>query len=133
MKLTNTTWMGFLLAVSAVSCSTSVNASSADLTNKSLNPVENRINRIAEVLKKKERQLQFLEESENGLMSETENSLLAGGWSNRGTRGGWIDTNRGSFINNRRGWDNWRGWDDWGRWTNYSPWRNGSGFLNRRY
>lgn len=132
MKTTNTTWMGFLLAISTVTYCGSANATTTDMVNKSLNPVENRINRIAEVLKTREKQLESQFDSENNLMSETENNLLAGGWINGGGRGGWIDTDRGSFVNNRRGWDNWRGWDDWGRWTNRSPWRNTSGFLNRR-
>lgn len=132
MKTTNTTWMGFLLAVSTVTYCGSVNATNAEQVNKSLNPIEDRINRIAEVLKTREKELQNPFDSEDNLTSETENTLLASGWRNGGGRGSWIDTNRGSFVNNRRGWDNWRGWDDWGRWTNRSPWSNTSGFLNRR-
>lgn len=131
IKTTNTTWMGFLLAISTVAYCGSSQATTPDSIKESLNPVENRISRIAEVLKEREKQLQQEGQSDHNFTSDIDDNLIAGGWGN-GRGGSWVDTNRGSFVNNRRGWDNWRGWDDWGRWTNRSPWRNGGGFLNRR-
>ncbi|WPF89513.1 GrrA/OscA1 family cyclophane-containing rSAM-modified RiPP [Cyanobacterium aponinum AL20118] len=131
IKTTNTTWMGFLLAISTVAYCGSSHATTADSIKESLNPLENRISRIAEVLKEREKQLQQEGQSDHNFTSDIDDNLIAGGWGN-GRGGSWVDTNRGSFVNNRRGWDNWRGWDDWGRWTNRSPWRNGGGFLNRR-
>jgi rSAM-associated Gly-rich repeat protein len=119
---TKSSWVGFLIALSALNIPVTEAASSPNgvNTNTPSSPLEIRLSRIVAALKERENYL-----SESDLNQP--NSEIALGWINgRGGRG---------FVNARRG-----GWGDGyrGGFANINPWRNGwrdgGGFYNyRRY
>jgi len=137
MNIKNLTWLGFFITLSTVSIvpkTLAINSHNGKVTEE-LNTVETRLNRIAEVLKIREKNLpenvEITPETER-LLGQFVNSGR-GGWGNGRWRNGgsWIDTNRGSFANNRGpgGFlNNNRG----GGFLN-SPrnWRDGGSFWNR--
>jgi len=119
MKINNLSWLGFLITLSSFSLTSPSLAVNPNI--KSSENIENRLNRISEVLKAREGNLPI--EIKNSLSEEIlVRSFINGGsgWrngagflNNRGG-GGFINTGGGSgFFNNR-------GWGD------------GGGFLNRR-
>ncbi|MBL1208212.1 GrrA/OscA1 family cyclophane-containing rSAM-modified RiPP [Geminocystis sp. GBBB08] len=131
MKITNLTWLGFLMTLSSLSIAPktlAVNTDSkpADITEN----IETRLNRISEVLKAIEKDLSEDTQVENYLSDET---LLAQGFINTG-RGSWANGGRnwrngGSFLNNNRG----GGFINQPRnFLNNRGWGDGGGFWNRR-
>jgi rSAM-associated Gly-rich repeat protein len=132
MKITNLTWLGFLMTLSSLGVTPKSLAVNPDVENK--NPLENRLNRISEALKAREEELP----QDSDFKASTEETLVSLGWANG--RGGtfvnstrpnnfWNNRGGGGFLNNRGGggfinqprnfWNN-RGWGD------------GGGFWNRR-
>lgn len=105
--------MGFLLAVSTLSASTAKATTEQPRLNQTFSPIESRLSRITDAMKKRE--IGQLEASE-GQAGEQ----IARGWVN-GRRGGWVNGRRGGFVNRR--------WGDGGRFYNYR--RGGGGFINR--
>lgn len=123
MKITATGIVGFLMALAALGQSTA-NASSASPTPEPIN-VEDRLNRITEILKDREGQLQ------NSLeVMPPELDLIARGVWGNGRGGAWGNGGArfanshgaGGFVNARPG----------GGWVN-GGWRDGGRFYNYRY
>ncbi len=102
MKIVTKTWLGFLVALSALSAAKPVDA----LQNPAPDTVlEARLARIAATLKLREQQ------SSNTTVENPETELAS--WL-KGRRRGFLNGDGGSFLNRRR------------------RWRDGGGFLNRR-
>jgi rSAM-associated Gly-rich repeat protein len=136
MKITTPlSWTAFLLTLAAWNGTAMAAMESSGIATSEIHPVslEDRLTRIAEVLKMKE------EQRPNPYPPE-----LAGGWGNgRGGGGGFVNTRGpgwgnvsggGGFVNTRGpGWGNVSGG---GGFVNASPFRNGwsdgGSFLNRR-
>ncbi len=125
MKIKTTSWLSFLVTLSALNihASYAIDSSSATATSQSL---ESRLSRISSTLKLKENQLPN---------SPLKPDNVAIGWGDgRGSRG-FVNTNRGGWGNGNRGggfvnvnpWRN--GWRDYGGFRNYGG--GGGGFVNR--
>ena len=109
---TRVSFVGFLLAVSALNVSTA-NATTQQPTSAQTSPtIESRLSRITDAMK--EREIEQPEASERSAGDQ-----IARGFAN-GRRGGWVNGRRGGFGNRR--------WGDGGRFYNY---RGGGGFFNR--
>ena len=117
------TWIGFLMALSALSIPTKTIAVSADsmVNNGQLN-IENRLARLADNLKAREKELSDYSDSE--FDSILDNNMLVGQWL-KGYRGGFVNTGGGGFLNRHR-----PRWTDYGGFLN-RRWPNGGGFLKR--
>lgn len=126
---TRTSLVGFLLAVSAFSLPvTATTANSPNAEAESASPtsptIESRLSRLTAALRERAEQLPEASEF-NGDLEE-----IARGWANGRGGGGWVNANRGGFVN-RNPWRN--GWADRGSFFNSRPrWVNGGSFLNRR-
>ncbi len=115
MKVTTTSWLSFLVTLSALNISASHAINNPSASEKS-NSLESRLSRISNTLKLKENQLP------NSPLNQPDN--VARGWGDgRGSRG-FVNTNRGGWGNGNRG----------GGFANVNPWRNGwadqGGFRN---
>ncbi len=113
------TWIGFLVALSALNLPSKAIASNTNLIDDQP-AIENRLARIAENLKAREEELSNLSDSD--LESTNPNNTIARGWL-KGYRGGFVNGGGGGFLNRR-------GWPDRGGFWN-RRWPNGGGFLNR--
>ncbi len=115
---TKSSWVGFLIALSALNIPVAQGASTPKEVNPPSSALETRLSRIVAALKEKE---SHLSESES-----QSNQEIAIGWANGSGRTG--------FVNTRRG-----GWGDGyrGGFVNVNPWRNGwrdgGGFFNHRW
>ncbi|NCO76308.1 MAG: rSAM-associated Gly-rich repeat protein [Cyanobacteria bacterium] len=133
MKITNLTWLGFLMTLSSLAIVPETKALNTDNVNNFDNITENiesRLNRISEALKIREKDLP----PDNDIKNYPDEEILLGqsflnsnrgGWGNGGRNwrngGSFLNNNRGgSFINQPRNFLNNRGWGD------------GGGFWNRR-
>lgn len=127
MNIKNLTWLGFFLTLSTVTIVPKTLA-----INPQINTVENRLNRISESLKTRLENLgEEITPEEEKLLSQFLNG--GRGWGNGRWRngGGWIDTNRGSFVNNR-GPGGFINSNRGGGFYNYPRgWRDGGSFWNR--
>ncbi len=109
---TRVSFVGFLLAVSALNISTA-NATTEQLTSAQTSPtIESRLSRITDAIKDREIEQPEASERQSG-------DQIARGFAN-GRRGGWVNGHRGGFGNRR--------WGDGGRFYNH---RGGGGFFNR--
>jgi rSAM-associated Gly-rich repeat protein len=114
MKITNLTWLGFLMTLSSLSVIPKSLAVNSDI--KSSDNIESRLNRIGEALKAREEKLP----EDSDLKASTEEILMSLGWGN-GRNGTFVNVNRPSNF-----WNN-RGWRDGGFFNN----RGGGGFINQ--
>jgi rSAM-associated Gly-rich repeat protein len=110
---TRVSFVGFLLAVSALNVSTANATTEQPRLNQTVSPIESRLSRITDAMK--QREIEPSEASEGPAGEQ-----VAYGWVN-GRRGGWGNGRRGGFINRR--------WGDGGRFYNYRG--GGGGFINR--
>ena len=113
MKIVTKTWLGLIVALSALGVAKPVDARQNPVPSAPDTVLETRLARIAATLKLREQQ------SPEAAI-ESPNPEIAG-WL-KGRRGGWVNGRRGSFLNRRRR------WSDGGGFFN----RRGGGFLNRR-
>ena len=105
MKVTKSTWISFLVTLSALNFGTEAVASQSDkVTSPTPQSLESRLDRIAATLKERENQL-----SEESVAKPTE---IAGGWV-KGRRRSFVNGRGGGFLNRRR-------------------WRDRGGFLKYR-
>ena len=121
MKITNLTWLGFLMTLSSLTIASKTLAINPNNISNSVDISENietRLNRISEALKAREKDLP----EESNLENLLKNEILVGGFINGGR--GWVNGGGGGrgFLNSggRGGFLNNRGWGD------------GGGFWNRR-
>lgn len=119
MKITNLTWLGFLITLSSFCVTPKSFAINPDI--KSSDNIESRLNRICKALKAREEELPI------NIQNTLNQEILLGGFINGGAgwrNGGGFLNNRGGggFLNNRGG----------GGFLNNRGWGDGGGFLNRR-
>lgn len=112
---TKTSLMGFIMALSAFSVSTTATVA----TDAVPQTIEGRLSRLTTVIRERANQLPVSDR----LSPE---QLVALGWADGG-RGGWVNGRRGGWADGRGG----------GSWGNVNAWRNGwadgGGFANWRY
>ena len=113
MKNITKTWLGFIVALTALNVTKPAEAYQKPVPDLSNTTLESRLSRISATLRQREQQLPDLSTVDP---PDTE----VASWL-RGRRGGWVNGGRGSFLNRRR-------WSDRGGFLN----RGGGGFLNRR-
>lgn len=122
MKINNLTWLGFLITLSSLCVTHKSLAANPDIKFGDVKEnIENRLNRISEVLKAREGNLPT--DIKNALSQE----VLMGRFLNGGT--GW--RNGGGFLNNRGG-GGFINSGGGGGFLNNRGWGDGGGFLNRR-
>jgi rSAM-associated Gly-rich repeat protein len=122
MKINNLTWLGFLITLSSLCVTHKSLAVNPDIRFGDVKEnIENRLNRISEVLKAREGNLPT--DIKNALSQE----VLVGRFINGGS--GW--RNGGSFLNNRGG-GGFINSAGGGGFLNNRGWGDGGGFLNRR-
>ncbi|BAQ66839.1 GrrA/OscA1 family cyclophane-containing rSAM-modified RiPP [Geminocystis sp. NIES-3709] len=134
MNIKNLTWLGFFLALSSFTIVPKVMAidiNNTDNSGKELNNIENRLIRISESLKAREKEL-----SESEFDLEQLNEILLGRFINGGRN--WLNTpsvsfrnNRGpgAFVNSNRGGSGFLNQPR--NFLNSRGWRDGGGFWNR--
>lgn len=134
MKITNLTWLGFLMTLSSLAIAPNktlaVNTDNISNSGEMSENIESRLNRISEALKAREKDLPEDTQIENYpdeeiLLGQSFLNSGRGGWGNGGRNwrngGSFLNNNRGGgFVNQPRNFLNNRGWGD------------GGGFWNRR-
>lgn len=134
MKITNLTWLGFLMTLSSLSVIPKSLAVNPDI--KSSDNIENRLNRIGEALKAREEELP----EDSDLKASTEEILMSLGWGN-GRNGTFVNVNRPNNFWNNRGWRDGGFFNNRGggsfinqprNFLNNRGWGDGGGFWNRR-
>ena len=126
MKITTTSWLGFLVTLSALNIPavTAINPPTTSSNSSIYQPLESRLYRLSTTLKARENSI-----SDTPLKKLDDVAIgWADGRGSRGfvnlNRGGWGNGYRGGFAN-RNPWRN--GWGDRGGFRNYG----GGGFANR--
>ena len=114
MKFGPKTWLGFIVALSALSLAKPVDAQQTPVSDAPDTRLETRLARISATLKLREQQ------APEALADPPDTEVA--GWL-RGRRGGFLNGSGGTFLNQRRR------WGDGGGFLNR---RGGGGFLNRR-
>lgn len=134
MKITNLTWLGFLMTLSSLSVIPKSLAVNPDI--KSSDNIESRLNRIGEALKAREEELP----ENSDLKASTEEILMSLGWGN-GRNGTFVNVNRPNNFWNNRGWRDGGFFNNRGggsfinqprNFLNNRGWGDGGGFWNRR-
>lgn len=134
MKINNLTWLGFLMTLSSLAIIPKTQALNTDKVNNFDNTtenIENRLNRISEALKVREKDLP------EDILSENypDEEILLGQAFINGNRAGWANGGRnwrngGSFLNNNRGGGGFLNQPR--NFLNNRGWGDGGGFWNRR-